>query len=180
MIRRVVTGVQNGKAVILSDGEPQNLHEYSGWPGHVTSVVWATAADESLPLDLSRQPAPDLRVTPEPGETRMLIVRFPPDSVFADPRFDGAAYATEAQQFLPGLIDCFEPDNPGMHTTESVDYDVVLDGEVWLELDDGVQTHLRQGDIVIQGGARHAWRNKSGEAATMLFVLVGARGKTVD
>ena len=48
---------------------------------------------------------------------------------------------------------------PGMHTTATIDFEVVLDGEIWLELDDGVEVHLRAGDTVVQNGTRHAWRN---------------------
>jgi hypothetical protein len=175
-IRRVVTGVRDGKSVILADGEPANFHEFVGWPGHATSLVWATAPISDLPLDMSSEPQLGQVVTPGPGETRLLVVRFPPDAVFADPRFDGIDYGAEATVHLPGLIERFEADNPGMHTTESIDYDVVLNGEIWLELDDGVETMLQQGDILVQGGTRHAWRNKSNSPTTMLFVLVGARG----
>jgi len=54
-----------------------------------------------------------------------------------------------------------------MHTTDSVDYVLVLDGEVWLELDDGELTRLRAGDTVIQNGTRHAWRNQGTESVTL-------------
>jgi hypothetical protein len=173
-MRRIVTGVVNGKSTILSDGAPANLHHYAGWPGHATSVIWATAASPSLPVNIGQEPQPGVRVTPGPGETRLMVVRFPPDTIFADPRFDPVGYGAEAQSHLPGLIDAFEPEGNGFHTTRSVDYDIVLEGEVWLELDDGVETHLRQGDIVVQGGTRHAWRNRSDRDAVMAFVLIGA------
>ena len=61
-----------------------------------------------------------------------------------------------------------------MHTTPTVDYGVVLDGEVWLELDDGKTVHLKEHDVVVQNGTRHAWRNKGTKPATMAFVLIGA------
>jgi len=68
-----------------------------------------------------------------------------------------------------------EPDHPGMHTTDTVDYDVVLSGEVWLELDDGAEVHLKPGDCVVQNGTRHAWHNKTDQPCTLAVVLVGAR-----
>lgn len=175
-MRRVITGVVNGKSVFLADGEPANAHEYQGWPGHMTSVIWATAPAQSLPVTRTDEPAPGVRVAPQPGETRLMIVRFPPDTIFADPRFDGPGYDAEAATHLNGLIDAFEPGGSGFHMTRSIDYDVVLDGEIWLELDDGAETRLGRGDVVVQGGTRHAWRNRSDQDATMLFVLVGAAG----
>jgi quercetin dioxygenase-like cupin family protein len=62
-----------------------------------------------------------------------------------------------------------------MHTTDSVDYDVVLDGEIVLELDDGQTVQLYKHDVVVQHGTRHAWRNVSDRPVTTLFVLVGAK-----
>lgn len=78
---------------------------------------------------------------------------------------------------VPGLAETFEPEHPGMHTTDSIDYDVVLEGEITLELDDGVQVPLRRHDVVVQHGNRHAWRNPGDRPATMLFVLIGTRRK---
>ena len=58
---------------------------------------------------------------------------------------------------------------------------IVISGEVWLELDDGVEVHLRQGDTIVQNGTRHAWRNKSSEPCRLVTILVGAhrKGKTL-
>lgn len=173
--RRVVTGMVDGRSVVVSDGPAPNFHAYRGWPGHTTSVVWATATDPSLPA-ATAEPAPaGMDVLPGPGETRLMIVRLPPDAVFADPRFDPALFDEETLAHSRDLSARFEPDAPGFHTTDSVDYDIVLDGEVWLELDEGEATHLRAGDIAIQNGTRHAWRNRSDRTTTMAFVLIGAR-----
>jgi len=88
--------------------------------------------------------------------------------------FDPAAFGAEFAQNAPGLAERFEMENPGMHTTDSIDYDVVLEGEIVLELDDGKEVTLRPHDVVVQNGTRHAWRNRSDKPAKMLFVLVGA------
>jgi quercetin dioxygenase-like cupin family protein len=64
-----------------------------------------------------------------------------------------------------------------MHTTDTVDYGIVLEGEVWLELDDGKQIHLQAHDVVVQNGTRHAWRNKTQTPVKMAFVLIGANRK---
>jgi quercetin dioxygenase-like cupin family protein len=80
----------------------------------------------------------------------------------------------EFEAALPGLAGHMEPDAPGMHTTATIDFEVVLDGEVWLELDDGVEVHLRPGDTVVQNGTRHAWRNHGDEPARLAVFIVGA------
>lgn len=173
--RRVVTGIRNGKSVFVSDSPAPNSHAFRSVPGFVNTVCWATAVVPQLPAP-AEDPAPaGTRIVPAPGETRLLVVTFPPDSIMASPDFDGAAAAAEYAEQLPGFAELFEAEHPGMHTTDSIDYDIVLDGEIWLELDDGAEAHLKQGDIAVQCGTRHAWRNKGTKPATMAFVLVGAR-----
>lgn len=174
-IRRVVTGADaHGRAVVVSDGPAPRSHDLLNVPGMSTSMLWATASGEPIRLDGS-DPTPGVRrQLPEPGGTCFLIIRFPPDSVFADPSFDAAAAKAERRIAFPGVTELVEADNPGMHTTNSVDYLIVLDGELWLELDDGQLTRLGRGDTVVQNGTRHAWRNLSAEPATVAVVQVGA------
>ncbi|WP_330292636.1 cupin domain-containing protein [Streptomyces sp. NBC_00576] len=174
MVRRVVTGVSpSGKPVIVSDGEPPRTLSYTHTPGFARSVVWNTAA----PAAPSADPTAALEsFVPAPGETIAMTVTFPPRSVYADPGWDPAAAAAEQLEAIPGLAELFEPDAPGMHTTPTVDYGVVLSGEVVLDLDGGETTILRPGDIVVQNGTRHAWRANGTEPATLLFVLIGAGG----
>jgi uncharacterized cupin superfamily protein len=81
------------------------------------------------------------------------------------------------EQKLPGALKFLEADHPGMHTTDSVDFDVVVFGEVVLELDDGAEVVLKAGDCVVQNGTRHAWHNRSAEKCVIAFSLVGADRK---
>lgn len=178
--RRVVTGIRDGKSVFVSDGPVPNSHVFQTLPGFVNSVCWATAPVPQLPPAAGEGAPAGTSLAPSPGETRLLVVRFPPDAVMADAAFDGHAAAQEQADQLPGLADRFEAASPGMHTTDTLDYDIVLDGEIWLELDDGAEVHLKSGDVVVQCGTRHAWRNKGMQAATMAFVLVGARRVSVN
>ncbi|WP_133917388.1 cupin domain-containing protein [Streptomyces sp. NBC_00582] len=174
MVRRVVTGVSpSGKPVIVSDGEPPRTRRYTHTPGFARSLVWNTSA----PAVPSEDPTADLvSFVPAPGETIALTVTFPPASVYADPAWDPAAAGAEQLEATPGLTELFEPDNPGMHTTPTVDYGVVLSGEIVLDLDGGETAVLRPGDLVVQNATRHAWRNTTSEPATMFFVLMGAGG----
>ena len=84
-----------------------------------------------------------------------------------------AAFA-EIQSKLPGMAEVLEPMHPGMHTTDTVDFDVVLSGEVYLELDDGAELLLKTGDCVVQNGTRHAWHNRSSKPCVIAVTLIGA------
>jgi mannose-6-phosphate isomerase-like protein (cupin superfamily) len=171
--RRVVTGNVKGKSVVQSD-EPLLAYEFNSVPGYEHTLVWVNPATPDLSKEQKFDRYPD-SVVPGPGGTSLHFVTFPPDSVFADPSFDAHAAQKEALVRLRGLADHFEKEDPGMHKTNTVDYSVVYDGEIWLELDDGETLHLRRGDVVVQNGTRHAWRNKGAKPVTMLFFLNGAR-----
>jgi mannose-6-phosphate isomerase-like protein (cupin superfamily) len=76
---------------------------------------------------------------------------------------------------IPGMGDHFERGAPGMHTSDTIDYGVVVRGEMTLELDDGKMIHLRQGDCIVQNGTRHRWRNPLPEPCLMAYVSVGGK-----
>ncbi|QBR02584.1 cupin domain-containing protein [Paraburkholderia pallida] len=178
MVRRIVTGEKNGKSVILSDGQAETRHAYAAVPGFETTQVWATLHGVASLPHAGGDPVVSLdSVIPDPHGTRFMIVQFPPDSVMTTPDFDPAAAGAEYAANLPGLAECFEPDGSGFHRTTSVDYDILLAGELTLELDDGQVRHLKAGDIVIQNGTRHAWRNSSEQPAVMAAILIGADRK---
>lgn len=171
-IRRVVTGQGPGGAGgIVSDRSPPRTDVFRAIPGLVSRLVWATSAATVAPSE-GADPTPAVTdFVPAPGETRLLVLTFPPDSVFAAEGFDGAGAAAENLAVSPGLAERFEPD--GMHVTPTVDYGVVLDGEIWLDLG-GEETCLRRFDTFVQNGTRHAWRNRSDRPASVFVVLIGA------
>jgi len=173
-VRRVVTGHASGKAVIVSDGAPEKNYDFVHLPGMSTALMWATAAQPAVPNDRKDVVSATTTWLPQTGETRFIFLTFPPDSLSMQPDFDGAAVGQEYMEKVPDIAARFEPDHPGMHATDSVDYGIVLDGEVWLELDDGKQIHLKPHDVVIQNGTRHAWRNKTDRPVKMAFILIGA------
>ena len=76
---------------------------------------------------------------------------------------------------VPGMGQYFDKSTPGMHTTDTVDYGVVVRGEMTLELDDGQRVHLRQGDRIVQNGTRHRWRDPGTAPCLMAFVSVGGK-----
>ena len=173
--RRIVTGNVNGKSVVQSD-EPVPAYEFKTVPGYEHTLIWVNPTTPDLGTEQRFDRYPDSLV-PGPGGTSLHFVTFPPGAVFADPSFDGAAAQEEALVRLRGLADHFEKEDPGMHKTNTIDYAVVYDGEMWLELDDGETLHLNRGDVIVQNGTRHAWRNKGNKPVTMLFFLNGARAR---
>ena len=172
-MRRVVTGHDEaGRSVVVSDGCIPRSREFSSLPGWVSSLPWATEPGEAVSRTGEDRTAKVTSLLPAPGGTRFIVLTFPPDTAMADPAFDPVAFDQEQRADSPGIADLMEPD--GMHTTPTVDYGIVLLGEIELELDDGRCTRLSTGDIVIQNGTRHGWRNRSDRPVTMAFVLVGA------
>lgn len=172
-IRRVVTGHdESGSSMVAQDGVAPRSDAFRHVPGMMSRLIWATEPAPALPCDGTDPTLSVTSIVPPRAGTRFLVVTFPPDSVFAAPGFDPAAAAAENLAISPGLAELFEAD--GMHTTPTVDYGIVLDGEIWLELDNGRAELLRRHDVVVQNGTRHAWRNKSDRSATLAFVLIGA------
>ena len=172
-VRRVVTGRKpDGKSVFVSDTEvlPITLDLL---PGAAFHRLWGSDAPVQLPSDGSPPPIPTY--FPPLGGFRFGLFTVGPDSVTLPDDLDIPAAFAEIQQKLPGLAGVLELDHPGMHTTDTIDYEVVLSGEVWLELDDGQEVHLKPGDTVIQNGTRHAWRNKSSEPCVLAVTLIGAK-----
>lgn len=175
-VRRIVTGHgPDGKSIFVSDAPAPRETAFKHVPGFVTTLIWETQAGARVPAAAGDPSVSAPSWVPLPGGTNLMFVTFPPDASMMSPDFDPAAAGGEYMQVLPGLAEKFEMDAPGMHTTDSVDYAVLLDGEIHLELDDGATRKLAPHDVVIQNGTRHAWRNSSSKPATMLFVLVGAQ-----
>ena len=179
-IRRVITGHDpNGSAIVVSDGRPSRIVEFNSVNGLSVTLLWETKRDGVISNGDSDPSASARSFVPEMGGANLMLVVLPPKSAREYPDFDPEVAAKEYHEKLPGLAESHEPGGTGMHKTETVDYAVVLDGEVHLELD--LETvKLVKHDVVIQNGTRHAWRNKSDLPAKMLFVLLGAERKSAD
>lgn len=176
-IRRVVAGIDtDGKSRVLTDGPAPRSVEFQTVPGLTAALIWSSQVGSTIPQgDEVVDHSTDAGFAPNVGESLLVIATYPPDTSMMRADFDAAAFGEEFARLLPVLADTFEPTHPGVHRTDSIDYCVVLEGEITLELDDGQETLLRARDVVIQHGNRHAWRNKSNQPATMLFVLTGVQ-----
>ncbi|MBX6689845.1 cupin domain-containing protein [Pseudomonas sp. USTB-Z] len=169
-VRRVVTGHDaHGHSVFVIDDVAPRSKSFQDMPGYGIAQLWATATDGRSDSDLT---AANASLIPGPGGTSLLMVSLPPDTVMAAPIQPERALA-EMLDFLPGLIESFEKEDPAMHCTPTLDYGVLLEGELWLELDNGEQRLLQVGDVIIQQGTRHAWRNRSSRPARALFFMLG-------
>jgi uncharacterized cupin superfamily protein len=173
--RRIVSGHNaEGKSVLVSDGPSPRTHVFEHARGHEVSIMWGTDAGQPHP-DVDNDPAPALRVVmpDQPDSTVIQMVQLQPDSVLLSPDFDPEAAAFEWGNVSPGLFEFFEPEAPGVHTTHTTDYVIVIDGHLILELDDGNEVAVGPGDVVIQNATRHAWRNQTDQPATFVAVGIG-------
>ncbi len=171
-VRRVVTGhTAEGKATFASDSEVDAITMALN-PGAEFHQLWGGDVAPTFPDDGSPRDAP--QYFPAVGGFRFGMFTVPPGSVKLPEDIDFPKAIAEVEEKLPGIAAHMEPDSPGMHTTDTIDFEYVISGEVWLELDDGEEVLLRAGDTVVQNGTRHAWRNKGTEPCRMVVFLIGA------
>jgi mannose-6-phosphate isomerase-like protein (cupin superfamily) len=172
-VRRVITGHDaNGKAVFVSDESVAAIAP-SLLPGTEFHRLWGGDQAPHFPDDGS--PPAHHAYFPPIGGFRFGMFTVPPDGgVGAPADLDIEAALTELERDVPGLASYLEPDDPGMHTTATIDFEVVLEGEVTLELDDGAKVTLGPGDTVVQNGTRHRWSNRGQTTARLAVFICGA------
>ncbi|KQO20564.1 cupin [Flavobacterium sp. Leaf82] len=149
--RRIVTGLKNGKSIIETDAIVSNVSEH--FPGLIISDIWST---DSMPVKLEEEKVIENTAfpnTPKNG-SYFRYVQIPPDK-------DLGIIAEEGQP------------HPLMHQTDTLDYIVILSGEIWLIVDED-ETLLQAGDIVVQRGTNHAWSNRSDLPCIQLAILLDA------
>jgi len=172
-VRRVVTGHDAaGKAVFVGDEQvaPVTL---ALMPGSEFHQLWGSDSTRAFPDDGSRPDAP--AYFPPVAGSRFGFFTIPPDGgVGAPADLDIEVALAEFAQKLPGLAEHLEPADPGMHTTATVDYGVVLSGQAILELDDGAKVALNVGDTYVQNGTRHRWSNTGDVPAVLAVAIIGA------
>lgn len=170
--RRVVTGHNaRGKSVFVIDDTA--AHVFTRGPGSaVVTEMWET---RSTPADnRGSDDAIDrgMRLQPPKNGSVFRIIEYPPDkeriasldrdrAAHDDPSGHGAAF------------DRNSPRHPGFHKTASVDYAIVLSGEIYALMDEG-EVLLEAGDVLVQRGTNHAWSNRTDEPAYLAFVLIDA------
>jgi mannose-6-phosphate isomerase-like protein (cupin superfamily) len=170
-VRRVLTGHDgSGKSIIMTDGIAPNVLEMASMPGLALTDLWETKgapASNEGDKDAAARP---VHLEPPKNGTILRIVEFPPDSHWrqnADARkaFDsiGAGHAPDKRSA-----------DPMMHKTATVDYIIVLKGEIWAIMDKG-EVLLKPGDILVQRGTNHSWSVRTNEPCIIAAVLVSAK-----
>jgi len=171
-IRRVVTGKDpSGKAIVVIDGMAPNVRKRRN-SGLTSTLLWVT---DSTPARLSvNGDAADreIGIEPPPNGSVFRVVEYAPESeITVD--LETRLRTMQERGLGPEGAASEQPRHPGMHRTSTVDYAVILSGEIDMLLDDS-EVHLREGDVVIQQGTNHAWVNRGQEPCKIVFVLIPA------
>ncbi len=172
-IHRIVTGHDDeGRAIVVTEGALPSVNRLPTIPGTVFHEVWST---QGMPVVIGNTPDPTLgrlMLPPPRHGTRMRFVDIPPDT--EDFLKHGAARMKDAFNAIGDeSASTVRPGSPHplMHRTESIDYGILISGEIVLILDED-EVVLKPGSVVIQRGTNHAWANRTSETARMLFILI--------
>lgn len=171
--RRIVMGTSaDGNAAVLSDG-PIEPVTASLLPGVEIYRVWELDKP-STPVTTAADGAPESTFFPAPGGIRFGFLSIPSGIDYIPaPDADLTAAAAEMEEKLPGAAATFSTERPGEHTTQTVDYIIVLSGSGLMRAP-GVEVRLSRGDCLIQNGTPHAWFNDGDEPFVLGYTLTGA------
>ncbi|MFK0090916.1 cupin domain-containing protein [Pseudomonas sp. NPDC090755] len=163
-----------GRAIVFSCGPTTHSVPIKAVPGMTFHEIWNSTACP-VPLDNSDDPtAQPLKLSPLPQGSVIRVVDFPPDTVQNQVSAEDVAAALAQVGETHSSHHTTGTQHKLMHRTETLDYGIVMEGELWLVLDDG-EVHLKRGDIVVQRGTNHAWSNRTDAMARMIFVLLDGR-----
>jgi len=171
-VRRVLTGHDSeGRSTFIADGPAPNVKEMASMPGLALTDLWETGgapANNDGHADAAARP---VHLEPPKNGTILRIVEFPPDSKWRNRATDGA----EAFKSIgAGHAQDRKSADPMMHRTSTVDYIIVLKGEIHAVMETG-ETLLKAGDILVQRGTNHSWSVRGNEPCVVAAVLVNAK-----
>ncbi|MGB8416436.1 cupin domain-containing protein [Paraburkholderia sp.] len=169
-IRRIVTGHDaEGRSTVLFDGYATNVKEMESMPGLALTDLWETdtsPVDNSSNVDAGARP---VRLEPPFCGSVFRIVEFPPDSVWR-----GSSNATKAFASIGAPTAHHDASSdPMMHKTATIDYLIVLKGEMHAILDTG-EVLIKEGDVLVQRGTVHSWSVRGDQPCILAAVLIDA------
>ena len=167
-IRRIVTiDDEDGRSAAIQDGPPRDARTDPARPGYTSTRIWVTDRTPARIKGVHETLHLPHTIEPPPGGSVCRIVVFPPDDVYA-----GKIGGREVQAFFQAMgspaVSTYSPaaPHPYMQKTRTLDFCLVLEGEITLVLDTE-EVHLRAGDTVVQRGTNHAWSNRSPRPAVV-------------
>jgi mannose-6-phosphate isomerase-like protein (cupin superfamily) len=170
-VRRVLTGHDaEGRSTFIADGEAPNVKEMASMPGLALTDLWETGAAPAKNAGDKDAAARPVRLEPPKNGTLLRIVEFPPDSAWRGSADGGAAF----KSIGAGHAQDRSSSDPMMHKTGTVDYIIVLKGEIHAVMETGEKL-LRAGDILVQRGTNHSWSVRGNEPCIVAAVLVSAK-----
>ena len=170
-VRRVLTGHDaDGRSAFIADGEAPNVKEMASMPGLALTDLWETGAAPASNAGGKDAAARPVRLEPPKNGTILRIVEFPPDSTWRG----GADGAAAFKSIGAGHAQDRASSDPMMHRTSTVDYIIVLKGEIYAVMETGEKL-LRAGDILVQRGTNHSWSVRGSEPCIVAAVLVSAK-----
>ncbi len=169
-VRRIVTGMNSaGRSCILEDGVSPAMQLMPGRQGYRNNNLWRTLASPAS-VNAADSILEHAGVLPPTRGTVIRVIDIPPES--PDPaEHRRQTAAVFASMFPDAHHDASHGRHPGMHVTDTVDYAILLQGELVAILEEG-ESVMRAGDILIQRGTNHAWANRSQAIARIAFVLI--------
>jgi hypothetical protein len=176
-VRRVVTGHdKSGKSVFVSDEEVAPSQPML-MPSAEFHRLWGGDETSQFPGDGNQ---PDhVAYFPPVGGFRFGLFSIPPDDAPGPTDLDVPAALADMEAGMPGMMRYMDMTDPGMHTTDTIDFEIVIEGTPTLELDDGAKVTLHPGDTVVQNGTRHRWGNPGSSIARLAVFMVGANHSEV-
>ena len=173
-IRRVVTGHNaQGRAVFLSDGPAPAVFDRGPGATAVTELWETSATPASNAGNADPTVGQPQRLPPPKNGSKFRVVEYPPDSQ-ARCRAPASSSAQDANAKSEGYVrDVANKRHPGFHKTATIDYAIVLSGEIYALMDEG-EVLLKTGDVLVQRGTNHAWSNRTEQPCCVAFVLIDA------
>lgn len=171
-VRRIVTGHDaHGKSIFTEDAAAPSVHTNPRRVGYHLTNLWMTDQTPCLVGNEADPTTRPLTLEPPKNGTVVRIVEFGPEGEWTK-NLDGSGAKEAFGAMGTGKASTYKPGgHPLMHRTESVDYALVLEGEIVIVLDDSERL-MQQGDFLVERGTSHAWANRSGKPCKMLFVLI--------